>query len=402
MKHPGRSGIGGALFALCFAVVSSTGTVRADTDAFQPETIGAVRSLSGSDSNNWLVVNDAAFFHMLEGRVFLIDPFAPTPAKQVQGMMSASFLASYTRSDTRNEHYVIESFFSRGNRGGERSDWVTIYDADTLDVRAEIAIPPKRVSGMPKTTAVHLLDGEQFLLVYNFTPAQSVSVVDVANRRFVGEIATAGCGFIVASDGLRFASLCSDGAVLVNELDENGASSDAVRIEEFVDAEDDPVFETSVAIGERTYFVTFAGDVQVLRAVRTGFRAERGFSLLTDDDREANWRPGGMSMVSVDDQGAMYVLMHPDGADGTHKNGGSEVWKFEAKRNRWQRTQRIELKTWGLSIANAGSGENRYLAVTNAEMGVDIYDAGGTYAHTLSTVFETPFLLYPMTASALQ
>ena len=64
-----------------------------------------------------------------------------------------------------------------------------------------------------------LTDDERFLLIYNFTPAQSVSVVDIGERKFVGEVETAGCALVYPTGRRSFFSICSDGALLVMTLD---------------------------------------------------------------------------------------------------------------------------------------------------------------------------------------
>ncbi|NOX52738.1 MAG: hypothetical protein GXP16_19710, partial [Gammaproteobacteria bacterium] len=166
---------------------------------FEPEAIGGVLSLPTPYPDHWAMFHDVSFMHMSEGEILVIDPLADTLGDQYKGMMTASLIASYQRSQSRNEHYVIETFYSRGSRGGERTDVVTIYDAATLSVIAEIEIPAKRVSGMPKTTTTNLLANERFLAIYNFTPGQSVTIVDLQKRELVGEISTAGCGLVFAT-----------------------------------------------------------------------------------------------------------------------------------------------------------------------------------------------------------
>ena len=163
----------------------------------EPEPVGVVATLPSEYPDHWLMVHDAAFPYLLEGRLHVIDPLAESLSTQVKGMITASFFAAYQRSSVRNEHYVMESFFARGGRGGERTDVVTIWDPSTLSVLTEIEVPAKRITGMPKVTMSGLIGGDRFLGIYNFTPAQSVSIVDLEKRTFVGEVMTPGCGFIL-------------------------------------------------------------------------------------------------------------------------------------------------------------------------------------------------------------
>ena len=138
---------------------------------------------------HWVWVNDIVFDYMADGRAYLIDADTGT----FRGMLSTGYgylgIVPARSSDTL---YSPETYFSRGTRG-TRTDVVTLYDPKTLSPGAEIPIPPKRAAIMPMVNAAVLTDDERFLLIYNFTPAQSVSVIDTRNRSFVGEIDTAGC-----------------------------------------------------------------------------------------------------------------------------------------------------------------------------------------------------------------
>ena len=64
-------------------------------------------------------------------------------------------------------------------------------------------VDPSAVVGKDYTVTSVWLDDGRFVIVYNFTPTQSVSVVDVQARKFVGEIDTAGCGMVYAAGPRR-------------------------------------------------------------------------------------------------------------------------------------------------------------------------------------------------------
>ena len=85
---------------------------------FAAEPTNVNLSLPPTYPDHWLVVHDAAFFQMREGRYLFVDPQADTVGGQVRGLLSADFIAHYEQGAARGEHYVIESFFSRGGRGG--------------------------------------------------------------------------------------------------------------------------------------------------------------------------------------------------------------------------------------------------------------------------------------------
>ncbi|MEM9620572.1 MAG: amine dehydrogenase large subunit [Pseudomonadota bacterium] len=358
---------------------------------FQPEPVGKIETLPAAYPDHWVMVHDFSFFHMMEGEVLVVDPLAENQASQYKGMMTASFIAAYQRARERNEHYVIETFYSRGTRGGERTDVVTIYAPDTLAVSGEVVIPSKRITGMPKQIATGLINGERFLGVYNFTPAQSVSIVDLENRQFVGEVTTAGCAFVLPNGVRSFTSICANGTFLTSHLNADGTLKDASRSAVAFDANNDPIFEGAAISGGVAYFPTFTGQVLPVDISRDEIAVEDKWWLTTTDER--NWRPGGMNVATVDAAGAGYFLMNPDGGEGTHKDGGAEVWVYDLDQG--ERTARITLTNWGLSLGTTGTGDGRLLLVTNAEMGVDVYRLpGGEFVQTLDTGAATPFMVH--------
>ena len=122
------------------------------------------------------------------------------------------------------EIYLAETFYTRGTRG-ERTDVVSIADAITLQSKGEVVIPPKRCEHTSWVAGSALSDDGRFLAVFNMNPATSLSIVDVAERRFVTEIDTPGCSLVYAAGPRRFLSLCADGTALVVTLDERDRKS---------------------------------------------------------------------------------------------------------------------------------------------------------------------------------
>jgi len=355
------------------------------------EPMGVIQRLPVTYPDHWMMVHDISFFHMSEGEVLVVDPLATTQPSQYKGMLTASFMAAYQRSRIRGEHYVIETFTSRGTRGGERTDVVTIYDNAGLQLQGEIRIPAKRMNGMPKPIATGLSTDERLLMVYNFTPAQSVSIIDLQSRAFVAEVQTPGCGFVIPTGERSFFSICSNGSLRTTHLDQAGKPVSSEQTDKLFDAEADPVFEAFASNDDVAYFPTFQG--QVLPVTVTGESPIPGETWWLTTAAERTWRPAGIRPVIADADGVGYFLMQPDGAEGTHKNGGSEVWVFDLKKQ--QRTGRFTLKNWGLSLGVSGRGESRLLAVTNAEMKVDIYRLpGGEFVHTLGIEAQTPLVVH--------
>ena len=137
--------------------------------------------------------------------------------------------------------YAAESYLSRLYRG-KRADVLTVYDITTLSPVAEIDIPDK-TSEVTGDINIGLMGNRKHVAVYNFTPAQSVSIIDVENRHFAAEISTPGCAMIMPINDASFLMVCGDGSVQLIELADDGTESKRTRSDRFFNVEDDPVFD---------------------------------------------------------------------------------------------------------------------------------------------------------------
>ena len=353
----------------------------------QPETTGNIETLPASYPPHWVLLQDGAFFHMLNGKVIVVDADSDDPEKRVKGMADSSFIGQFYQAKSL---YIAETFYSRGTRG-ERTDVITIVDKTTLAPAGEVVIPPKRLSGMPTIFHLQAVDDEKLLLAYNFTPATSVSAVDIVNREFLGEIPIPGCSLVYPMAGRAFASLCTDGTMMSVQIDEDGNQASTSRTDVFFDANNDPVMEKAAIIDDVAYFPTFLG--RVIPVDLSGDQPVVGneWSLLGDGDD--GWRPGGIQVTGSDSGGRLYVMMHPEGYEGSHKDPGVEIWVFDVGSR--SRVDRIALELPALTFGLTNDDEP-LLLTTNINLEVDVYDvASGEYQRTLSgTGAQTPFLIH--------
>ena len=183
------------------------------------EPIGVIRTLPVPYPAHWVLVHDGAFLHMSDGKVIVLDADATTQPAQYKGMINNAFMGQFAIAAKRRELLVAETFFARGQRG-ERTDVLTIYDQAKLAPVGEVVLPGgKRFSGMPERHGLQLIDDERLALVFNLTPATSVSVVDLEQRTLLGELPIPGCALIYPTGKRGFSSLCGDGAMLSLQLD---------------------------------------------------------------------------------------------------------------------------------------------------------------------------------------
>jgi methylamine dehydrogenase heavy chain len=356
---------------------------------FEPEKIGIGNQLPEAIPDHWVLVRDfGALGLSIEGRVLVVDPLGEHIGDQFKGMITASFAAALEFSARRNEIYVAETFWSRGGRGGEQTDVVTIWDPQTLSVIDEVLIPRGRLVGFPKRNVSGLIGGDRFLGIYNFTPAQTVSIVDLEKRIFVGEIPIAGCGLVVPTGVRSFTSICANGSFRTTHLQADGRLGGVSTTEVLFDPQESPVFEMPLMANGTAYFVSY--DSHVLPVDIRGERISAGARWpLAQEASEAGWRPGGINTHVHDTAGLGYVLMHPEGGEGTHNNGGSEVWVYDLGSKK--RLSRIALQTWGVTLGVSGSGDQRLLHVTNLDRKIDVYRIpSGEHVRTLDVGASAP------------
>lgn len=339
-------------------------------------------------SPHWVWVNDIVFPHMPDGQALLLDG----DSGRFLGMLSTGFgFARFNVSRDGKTIYSPESYFSRHTRG-DRTDVVTIYDPRKLAPLAEIAIPAKRASNMPIMANSELTDDERFLLIYNFNPAQSVTVVDTKSRKFAGEIETAGCALVYPTGPRSFFSICADGALLDVRLDDTGHAASQKRTPRMFDVGTDPVTEKGVRIGSTWTFVSFGGTFYSVGMTANGLAPGAKWPLLSAAERQQNWRPGGLQQLAAHaGLNRIYSIMH-QGPMESHKDPGKEVWVYDVAKQ--ARLQRIALKNPAGSIQVTRDAKPLLFTAFIDSTTVDVYDAlSGTNLRSIENVGTTPTIL---------
>jgi methylamine dehydrogenase heavy chain len=357
------------------------------------EPTGIIETLPAVYPPSWFLVHDIAFFHMSDGKVYVIDSAAPTLAEQVKGTFNVSMIGNTLQAAKRGEIYAVETFQSRGTRG-KRTDVLTIWDQQTLSPRGEVILPGnKRFQGMPERYAMLLIDDGRWLGVANFSPATSTTLIDLDSRKIIGEIATPGCVLTYPMGKRGFSSLCADGRLLSTELAADGSVVKQTRSEPFFNSDSSPIFERPTLVGNTLYFPSIAGLMHPVDVSGPEARIGEAWNLVPEAERAKKWAPAGLGLIDHDDQGRIYIIMHPDAVNGSYQGGGPEVWVYDPVAKK--RVQRIALKSWGISLA-LSRGENPVLMVVNpADMSLEMYNAGsGEYIRTITGFGqETPLLV---------
>jgi methylamine dehydrogenase heavy chain len=265
--------------------------------------------------------------HAVDSRIHIIDgdDFA------ILGQVTNGSFGSFAVSADRKTLFDATSFFSRGDHG-TRTDVLEYYDTSTLLPLSETILSGKRaMSNQYPVLLVESADAK-YLLIQNATPATSVAIVDLATEAVLAEIPTAGCYGIYASSTLpgRFSSLCGDGTALTVDFDARGKETGRRRSANLFDPDQDALFITGVKMGAKTIFISFRGNVHVIDFSGEVATQDTPWTFIGAKEQAAHWRPGGYGNIAYSPfNGQLYLGMHPNGTEGSHKSPAVEIWKVD-------------------------------------------------------------------------
>lgn len=357
------------------------------------EPIGRVATLAADFPESWMYVDEISFANMFGGKIILMDVAETRPAKRIKAMADKALIGNFTQARSRNEFYIMETFHERGARG-KRTDVLAIYDKTTFNIVKELIWDETgtvRVQALPERYSMTLTADERFLLVSNFSPAASFTVVDLDTREIVTTIGTPGCVLTYPTGKNGVSSLCNNGGLLSTVLDNNGYMQAQYQIAPFFDTDKTPIYERPAIVDGIAYFPSFAGLVHAIDLRGDVAAHLETWSLVSAQERRQNWRPSGLALIDTDEQGLVYLLMNPGGHDGSQTHGSEHVWVFDMAAK--QRLRAIDLPNFGISLA-LSRGARPKLVVTNGDMNLDVLDArSGAFMQTISDFGNTTPLL---------
>lgn len=374
-----------ALPAVIIASLAVSASAAEFPTPLPAETIPNVATLPAKYPTTW------TFLNFSSDRIELRN--VGSDGREIKGQLQARDSSTLLVSSTRPEIYVADTVWSRGTRG-TRTDFITVYDTKTLTSLGEIVLPTKRglITAMEGMFA--FTDDEKMALVFNFTPASSVTVVDLIKRKVLGEVEIPGCSLIYPTGQRGFSTLCASGTLLTVQLNADGKVAGRSESKAFNVIDTDPLFTWSATLAGVRYFPTMLGSVQPIDTHADNATILPQWSLVSGGERGANWRPSGWQPVAGDGAKLLYVLMQPNGHEGTYKDPGTEVWVFDVVSK--TRVKRLRLVRQGSSIALTHSSEP-LLLVQGGER-LDVYDPqSGSLVRSLNvTGFRTRMTIQPV------
>ncbi len=318
--------LGWAAAASPQAGASRAGAPKAVPPELPAETLASGGSLAGVTSER-IYVADVMIANIADGRLRVFD----ARAGKLLGMVNTGFAGNFALSARSDEIYVATTYLSRGGRG-DRVDVLEVWDAQTLGFKYEVLLPPKRAQALNYRGLVSVTANGRFVLVQNATPATSITVVDLAEKKVATEVMTPGCWGSLPAAGhpARFAMLCGDGKVATVTLTEQGQVADRQLSDKLFDADQDAWFHTAERIGDRFFFLSFKGMLTELDLAGAVARQVAQKSIVNAAQARQGWRPGGYQAFAVHPGGKWAVVsMHDQGREGSHKVPAKQLWTID-------------------------------------------------------------------------
>jgi methylamine dehydrogenase heavy chain len=347
---------------ICASLAAGAAAAAEFPTPLAPDPTLKVETLPAKYPSGW------AFLNYAGDRIELRNVGSDT--REVRGQLQARDSSTLLIADKRPEIYVADTVWSRGVRG-TRTDFITVYDSQTWNPVGEIVLPgAKRALITAMEGMFAFTDDQRMALVFDFTPASSVTVVDLVKRKPLGDIEIPGCSLVYPSGSRGFSTLCSSGTLLTVRLDANGAAAGRSESKVFNPLDTDPLFTASATVGGVRYFPSLHGRVQPIDMRNDDVQVLPDWPLVTAAERSADWRPSGWQLITGDGQKLLYVMMQPGAHEGTHKDPGTEVWVYNAAAK--ARVKRLRLVRPGSSIALTHGTEP--LLLVQAGERLDVYD----------------------------
>ena len=133
------------------------------------ETLLSGGNLSATTTER-IYVADVAISHIVDGRMRV---FNATNGKLL-GIINTGYAGNFALSAKADELYLATTYLSRGGRG-ERSDILEVWDTNTLSVKYEVLLPPKRAQALNYRGYLRTSADGRLMFVQNATPATSVT-----------------------------------------------------------------------------------------------------------------------------------------------------------------------------------------------------------------------------------
>ena len=241
------------------------------------------------------------------------------------GSMGAGTFATMTMSADKSTLFSASSYLRRYTYGDVEAV-IHAWDSQALSAKKEFMVSPKLAQALSQRGTLNVSADGRHLLVQNATPATSITIADAVEGRELGEIPTPGCWTAYPSvEGTAFTTLCGDGTVAKYTYGPDGTAGEPAKSDKIFDADADPLYSDAVRVGGKLVYVSFGGTLYIVDD-----SGEKPVLDRTVPFSEEGWAPGGYNLMAYSEPtNTLFILMHSNPAEGSHKSPGEEIWAID-------------------------------------------------------------------------
>ena len=177
-------------------------------------------------------------------------------------------------------------------------------------------------------------------------------------------------------------------------LDAQGNEASRTTSDPFFNPDKDPVFVQAVPLRDGYAFLSFLGEVHEVDFTQPKPVMRAPWSLVSAAEK-GTWRPGGVQIGAVHrSRNKLFVPMH-QGGEGSHKEGGSEIWVFDLKSHQRMARWPLDIQETGAVVAvQVSQDATPLLFLATEKSHLLILDAQtGKLRHDEKQLGQTPQLL---------
>lgn len=265
------------------------------------------------------------------GHVFVLDMGINGPTSifvlnaddlSIEGNVGAGTFANMFISADKSVLYTSSAYMRRYTHG-EVEAVIEEHDPVTLQLKREILVSDKLAQPLSQRGVLNTTADGAYILAQNATPATSVSIIDVVAGAQIAEVPTPGCWTAYPTlEGAGFSSLCGDGRLVKHTFAGDGSFSEPGYSEVIFDPDTNPLFTDAHRIGDDLVFVSFSGTLYFVDDSGDVPRLDRTIEFASE-----GWAPSGYNLMSYHGESdTLFVMMHADPKEGSHKSPAEEIW----------------------------------------------------------------------------
>jgi methylamine dehydrogenase heavy chain len=313
-----------------------------------------------------------------------------------KGTLDVGLLTLLVTPPDNSKLYVADTHYSDYSYG-KRNDLIRVYDPRTLLQIGEIDIPESRFLAMGVSSYTHISPDGNYLVWYSFVPTNGVGIVDLKAGKYGKYLATLdapNCYYAFPATNRRVVMHCRNGSLLQMTFDKNGKMVKKTSTKPFHHPLKQPTFD-DVPYDRQTgqlFFISLWGEVFPVNISGNQPKPGKSWSLLTDSERKANWKPTGWQVAAYNPKNKrLYVLMDKRARWSQHAEARN-VWVYDTTNGK--KVKEINLHHEGRSI-HVDQGSPSYLYVLSSHhANLQIINAQTGHQHALiDTLGHEPNLI---------